>query len=88
MKIWFLWPYGANRRGPVGERVPQALDAGTVCVEGFADADDFQTGLIGQLSQKLGYLLRRFARDGFFPHVAIYCKKGKYMRLLRGHLQH
>lgn len=72
MRIKFLWSDGADRGGAVGKRVPQALDAGTVGVDGFADADDVQTGLIGQLSQELQYLLRRFAGDGFFPHVAVH----------------
>lgn len=49
----FLRPDDTDGRGPVGERVPLSLDAGTVCVEGFADADHFQTRLIGQLGQKL-----------------------------------
>lgn len=72
-----LWSDGADGWGPVGERVPLALDAGAVCVEGLADADDVQAGLIGQLGQELWNLQRRFVCDDFFPHVAIYCQKGQ-----------
>jgi len=56
--------------------VPLALDTGAVCVEGLADADDLQAGLIGQLGQKLQNLRGRFACDEFFPHAAVYCRKG------------
>lgn len=48
-----LWPDGADGRGPVGERVPLALDAGAVGVEGLTDPDDILARLIGQLGQKL-----------------------------------
>lgn len=51
--VLFLRPDGADGRRPVGERVPLALDAGAVCVEGLTDADDVQAGLIGQLGQEL-----------------------------------
>lgn len=69
------WPDGADGGGAVGERVPLALDAGAVGVEGLADADDVQAGLIGQLGQQLGNLRGRFACDDFLPHVAVYCRK-------------
>lgn len=46
-------PDGADGGGPVGEGVPQALDAGAVGVEGLPDADDVQAGLIGQLGHEL-----------------------------------
>lgn len=53
LRVLFLWCDGADRRGSVGERLPQALDAGAICVEGFTDADDFQARLIGEFGQKL-----------------------------------
>lgn len=67
-----LWPDGADGRGPVGERVPLALDAGVVRVERFADADDVQTRLVGQFGQKLRNLWSCFACDDFFPHIAVH----------------
>lgn len=51
--LLFLWSDGADARGPVGERVPLALDAGVVRVERLADADHVQAGLIGQFGQKI-----------------------------------
>lgn len=40
--VQLLWSDGSDRWGPVGERMPLALDTRVVCVEGFADADDVQ----------------------------------------------
>lgn len=51
--VRFHWSDGANRRGPVGEGVPLTLDAGVVRLERFADADDVQARLVGQLGQEL-----------------------------------
>lgn len=51
--VCFHWPDGADRREPVGEGVPLPLDAGVVGVERFADADDVQARLVGQLGQEL-----------------------------------
>lgn len=51
--VQLLWSDGSDRWGPVGEWMPLALDTGVVCVEGFADADDVQARLIGQLVHKL-----------------------------------
>lgn len=51
--VCFHWPDGADRRGSVGEGVPLPLDAGVVRVERFADADDVQARLVGQLGQEL-----------------------------------
>lgn len=51
--VYFHWADGPDRWGPVGERVPLTLDAGVVCVERLADADDVQAGLVGQLGQEL-----------------------------------
>lgn len=51
--VRFHWSDGANRRGPVGEGVPLTLDAGVVRVERFANADDVQARLVGQLGQEL-----------------------------------
>lgn len=47
--VRFHWPDGANRRGSVDEGMPLTLDAGVVCVERLADADDVQARLVGQL---------------------------------------
>lgn len=51
--VQLLWSDGSDRWGPVGEWMPLALDTGAVRVEGFADADDVQARLIGQLVHKL-----------------------------------
>lgn len=51
--VYFHGADGPDRWGPVSERVPLTLDAGVVCVERLADADDVQARLVGQLGQKL-----------------------------------
>lgn len=51
--VYFHWADGPDRWGPVGERVPLTLDAGVVCVERLADAEDVQARLAGQLGQEL-----------------------------------
>lgn len=51
--VYFHWADGPDGWGPVGEGVPLTLDAGVVCVERLADADDVQAGLVGQLGQEL-----------------------------------
>lgn len=71
--VRFHWSDGADRWGPVGEGVPLTLDAGVVCVERLADADDVQARLVGQLGQELGNLRRCFVCDNFFFDVAVYC---------------
>lgn len=75
--VRLLWSDGSDRWRPVGERMPLALDAGVVCVEGFADADDVQARLIGQLVHKLRNLRRGFVCDDFLPHVAIHWRREK-----------
>lgn len=74
-------PFGrldqADGRGPVGEGVPQALDAGVVRVERLTEADDVQARLTGQFGQNFRNLQGRFACDRFFLHFAVYCKKLK-----------
>lgn len=55
----------------VGEGVPLALDARVVRVEGLADADHIQAGLVGQLLHQSLDLLHRLAVDVFLAHSTI-----------------
>lgn len=48
-----LWSDEADRWGAVCERVPLALDAGTVGVKRLADADDVLARLVGQFGENL-----------------------------------
>lgn len=40
--LFCLWADWIDARGSICEGVPLALDTGTVCVEGFTNADDVQ----------------------------------------------
>lgn len=55
----------------VGEGVPLALDARVVRVEGLADADHIQAGLVCQLLHQRLDLLHRLAVDVFLAHSPI-----------------
>lgn len=67
------WALDGEGRGFVGERVPLALHAGVVGVEGLADADDVQAGLAGQLGGQLHDLLACLAGDQLLPHGPVHC---------------
>lgn len=59
----------------VSERMPLALDTGVVGVEGLADADDVQAGLVGQLGGQLHDLLTCLAGDELLPHRPVHCSR-------------
>lgn len=55
----------------VGERVPLALDARAVCVEGLADAYYIQARLVRQLLHQGRDLLDRLAVDALLTHSPV-----------------
>lgn len=55
----------------VGEGVPLALDARVIRVEGLADADHIQAGLVCQLLHQRRDLLHRLAVDVFLAHSPV-----------------
>lgn len=72
-RIWrrivkFSGPQPVEGRPFIGEGVPLALDAGVVRVEGLADADHIQAGLVCQLLHQGCDLLHRLAVDLLLAH--------------------
>lgn len=69
----------------VGEGVPLALDARTVCVEGLADADYVQARLVRQLLHQCRDLLDRLAVDALLTHSPVnWTKEGGNKRKRAG----
>lgn len=64
----FSGPQPAGGCPFVGEGVPLALDARVIRVEGLADADHLQAGLLSQLLHQRRDLLHRLAVDAFLAY--------------------
>ncbi len=71
--LFCLWGDWIDAGGSICEGVPLALDTGTVCVEGFTNADDVQSWLVGQLGYKFCNFLWCFVGDRLLLHITIHC---------------